>query len=67
MNAMLEPRMVAAKIHGFAFSPHGPSLPPERSTACSQGTLMETIDAVQSALGPEIPSAKSHSGNITAS
>ena len=53
MNAMLEPRIVAVRIHGLVPSPHGTSLPPDRSTASSQGALMDTMDAIKDALGPK--------------
>jgi len=46
--------MVAVRIHGLALSAHGTSPPPDRNTASSQGALMETMDAIQGAFGPEI-------------
>jgi hypothetical protein len=58
MNAMLEPRIVAVRIHGLVLSPHGASLPPDRSTASSQGALMETMDAFEAASGPKIDPQK---------
>jgi hypothetical protein len=54
MKAMLDPRMVAASIHGLALSVHGTSPPPDRITASSQGALMETMDAIQGVFGPKI-------------
>jgi hypothetical protein len=60
MNAMLEPRMVAARTHGLAFSPHGTSLPPERNTISSQGALMEIMDAIRGVFGPKIDPAKAN-------
>jgi hypothetical protein len=54
---MLEPRIVAVRIHGLILSAQGTSLLPERSTASSQGALIETMDAIQDALGPKIDPA----------
>jgi hypothetical protein len=45
--------MVAVSTHGFARSPHGTSLRPDRITASSQGPLMGFVDAIQDALGPK--------------
>jgi len=52
--------MVAVSIHGLALSAHGTSLPRDRSTASSQGVLMKTMDAIQSALGPEDQAVWNH-------
>jgi hypothetical protein len=41
MNAMLLPRMVAARIHGSAFDAQGESADTERRTASSHGGLMQ--------------------------
>src|SRR5437762_9359742 len=46
MNAMLDPRIVAARIQTLACSAHGISSPPDRSTASSQGVLMQAPVAV---------------------
>jgi hypothetical protein len=44
MNAMLEPRMVAAKIHRRAFAPQ--EMPAfDRITASSQGGFTQAVDA----------------------
>src|ERR1700739_4274493 len=40
MNAMLEARMVAVRIHGWALSTHGTPRPPVRNMASSQGVLI---------------------------
>jgi hypothetical protein len=45
MNAMLEPRIVAARIHGFDLSAHGPASVPDRITASSHGCLILNVDA----------------------
>jgi hypothetical protein len=45
MNAMLEPRMVAASTHGLDLSAHGVPDVLDRSTASSQGCLMHSLDA----------------------
>jgi hypothetical protein len=55
MNAMLEPRMVAASIHGLDASPHGDSLSPNRNTASSQGALIEKYGrSIHRTLSPKI-------------
>src|SRR6266576_441386 len=43
MNAMLLPRMVAARIHGSAFDAQGVSVDAERRTASSQGGFMQQL------------------------
>jgi hypothetical protein len=45
MNAMLEPRIVAASIQGFDVLAHGSPESADRSTASSQGCLMHSLDA----------------------
>src|SRR5580700_1952041 len=67
MNAMLEPRIVAVRIQGLVLSPHGTSLPPDRSTASSQGALMETMDAFQATSGPKIDPAKARAHDFLTS
>jgi hypothetical protein len=44
MNAMLEPRIVAASTHGLALSAHGESEVPDRITASSHGCLMINLE-----------------------
>jgi hypothetical protein len=45
MKAMLEARMVAARIHGLDAFAHGALLGADRITDSSQGVLIEAIDA----------------------
>jgi hypothetical protein len=45
MNAMLDPRMVAASTHGLDLSAHGAPELPDRSAASSQGCFMHSLDA----------------------
>jgi hypothetical protein len=45
MNAMLEPRMVAARIHGADLALQGIVRAPATITASSQGSFMLNLDA----------------------
>src|SRR5579863_2690159 len=54
MNAMLEPRIVAARTHGFALSSHPPPRLPDRKVTTSQGVLIETMDAIPGGLAQNI-------------
>src|SRR5258707_1363701 len=45
MNAMLEPRIVAASTHGRDFSAHGAAKAPDRITASSHGCFISNVDA----------------------
>jgi hypothetical protein len=45
MNAMLEPRIVAASTHGRDFSAHGVPKSPARITASSHGCFISNPDA----------------------
>jgi hypothetical protein len=45
MNAMLEPRIVAASTHGLDLLEHGSPELADRITASSHGCLMINLDA----------------------
>src|SRR5581483_4531583 len=45
MNAMLEPRIVAASTHGRDFSTQGAAKAPARITASSHGCFISNLDA----------------------
>ncbi|HEX3446500.1 MAG TPA: hypothetical protein VHS80_17430 [Chthoniobacterales bacterium] len=45
MNAMLEPRIVAASTHGLDLAVHGAPEIPDRITDSSQGGLIINLDA----------------------
>src|SRR5579862_797175 len=54
MNAMLEARMVAARIQGLACAVEGAPTIPNRIAASSHGGFMKDVDALSSRQGSEI-------------
>jgi hypothetical protein len=44
---MLEPRIVAASIHGCDFSAHGAAKAPNRIAASSHGCFISNLDAYE--------------------
>jgi hypothetical protein len=55
INAMLDPRIVAARIQCPARAVHGTAAFTDRTTASSQGGFMEVMDAFACGLGSSSP------------